>query len=797
MTLNSETYEQLGYFFLGRHLDDENRALLYDSRGLLTHGVCVGMTGSGKTGLCLGLLEEAAMDGIPAIAIDPKGDIGNLLLTFPNLAPSDFLPWVDASEAERSGLSVEQLAERKATQWKTGLESWGQGPERIQRLREKSDIALYTPGSTAGKQVSLLSSFKAPPADVLQRTDVFADRVESTVSGILGLLGMDADPLQSAEHVFLSQIFMNAWRQGQDMDLVSIIQALQNPPFERVGVMHVDDVLPQRARMNVAMRLNNLVASPSFASWLDGDAMDIEKFLYTPEGKPRIAIFSINHLGDAERMFFVTLLLDRVLGWMRAQAGTTSLRALVYMDEVFGYLPPVANPPSKKPLLTMLKQARAHGLGLVLATQNPADLDYKALSNAGTWFLGRLQTDRDITRVMEGLQASGDIPRGELEAQLKALRSRQFVLHSVHRGEPEVFETRWVMSYLKGPLTREDIQRLNQHDTTARSQAAEAAQLSPAPTPITAPSATPVSHAVLPLDGAYYLPVQVPQPEHASLTYRPMLFGAANLHTSNSTMRLCRIVGFQAPPVLLDWTRSNSVEFGPEIMAQTPAVGAHFLEAPREAQDARTQKSWTSAFEDLLLRETKNTTYSCPALKLKSEAGESVESFHQRVHETLRIRRDAEIDKLHESYDKKIRTEQDQVERAKDKLEREQAEHRDSKMMSAVNVGSSLLSAFTGRSRSVSSAVRQTANAASRTQRAAEDVQRAAAALQKEMDDVQRVRNELEEKLRDVGQKWDVSQYPVQNHETPVRKQDLNVQFVGLVYVPYWVRPTGERLRAF
>lgn len=790
MTLNSETYEQLGYFFLGRHLDDQSQALLYDSRGLLTHGVCVGMTGSGKTGLCLGLLEEAAMDGIPAIAIDPKGDIGNLLLTFPDLKPADFLPWVDASEAQRSGLSVEELADRKATQWKAGLESWGQGSDRIKRLREKTDIALYTPGSTAGRQVSLLSSFKAPSPDVLERADVFADRVESTVSGILGLLGMDADPLQSSEHVFLSQVFMHSWKQGIDMDLVSIIQALQNPPFERVGVMHVDDVLPQRARMNFAMRLNNLVASPSFASWLDGDAMDIEKFLYTPEGKPRIAIFSINHLGDAERMFFVTLLLDRVLGWMRAQAGTTSLRALVYMDEVFGYLPPVANPPSKKPLLTMLKQARAHGLGLVLATQNPADLDYKALSNAGTWFLGRLQTDRDIARVMEGLQAAGDIPRAALEAQLKALRSRQFVLHSVHRGAPEVFETRWVMSYLKGPLTREDIQRLNRLDGSKGST--RPAQYVPEAIP-SLPHASPV----LPSSGAYYLPVHVPQPSQATLTYRPMLYGTANLHTPSRTERVCRIVGFGAPPVVLDWTRASAVQFGPEILSQSPMPSASFLDVPREAEDARTIKTWTSAFEDYLLRDTKNTSFSCPALRLKSEPGESAESFHQRVHEALRTRRDAEVDKLHESYDKKIRQEQDQVERAQDKLDREQAEHRDSKMMSAVNVGSSLLSAFTGRSRSVSSAVRQTANAASRTQRTADDVQRASAALQKEMEDVQRVRAELEEKLRDVGQKWDISQYPIQQQDVVIRKQDLSVQFVGLVYVPYWVQTTGERLRAF
>lgn len=780
MSLKSEVFEQLGYFYLGRTVEPTPEPLLYDSRGLLTHGVCLGMTGSGKTGLCIGLLEEAAMDGVPAIIIDPKGDLGNLMLTFPDLQPADFEPWVDDAEAQRAGMSVSEFARQKAERWKSGLADWGQGPDRIRRLKETCDFALYTPGSNAGRQVSMLSSLEAPTSDVLGRSDLLADRIENTVSGLLGLLNMDADPIQSSEHVFLSQVFQQAWSKGQSMDLVAIIRALQNPPFEQVGVLHVDDVLPQRSRMALAMRLNNLVASPSFASWLEGDSMDISKILYAPDGKPRIAIFSINHLGDAERMFFVTLLLDRILGWMRAQAGTSSLRALVYMDEVFGYLPPVANPPSKKPLLTMLKQARAHGLGLVLATQNPADLDYKALSNAGTWMLGRLQTDRDIARVIEGLQASGDFPKAEIEAQIRALKSRQFVLHSVHRDAPEVFETRWVMSYLKGPMTREDIERLNQ---------------TPGAPPISAAEPS-IPAQTQPAGEAYYLPVRVPPRPDTKLVYRPMLFGSANWHGSQQTSSINRIVGFGTGPVPVDWTRSNTVDFGVETLVSTPEDGT-FLDAPREARDPKTLNSWKTGFAELLARSVQNNSFACPSLRLKSTPGESAESFYQRVNDELRIKRDAEIDKLHAAYDKKLRQEQDQVNRAHQKLEREQSLHRELKMKGAVSVGSSLLNAFSGRRGAVTRAAKQTTADAMKAQRKAQDVEQASTNLQKEIDDVHRVQAELEAELHRVAARWDSSQHPVQTSEVPVKKQEIEVMFVGLVYVPYWVSPSNERIRAF
>jgi len=406
-----EDFEKLGVFYLGKTYDLAQKAstdtlLLYDSKDLVTHAVTVGMTGSGKTGLCIGLIEEAAIDNIPAIIIDPKGDLGNLLLTFPQLRGEDFLPWINEDDARKKGMTPEAYAEAQAALWKKGLASWGQDGARIQMLRDAADFVIYTPASNAGVPVSILNSFAAPPAAVLEDGEMMRERVSTTVTSLLGLLGIDADPIQSREYILLSTILDLMWQQGQDVDLAALIQLVQTPPVTKIGVLDLDSFYPAKARFDLVMALNSLLASPGFSAWLEGEALDIDQILYTPQGKPRIAIFSIAHLGDRERMFFVSLLLNQVLSWMRGLTGTTSLRALLYIDEIFGYLPPVSNPPSKLPLLTMLKQARAFGVGVVLATQNPVDLDYKALSNAGTWFIGRLQTERAPLRAAVGVSTA-------------------------------------------------------------------------------------------------------------------------------------------------------------------------------------------------------------------------------------------------------------------------------------------------------------------------------------------------------------------------------------------------------
>ncbi|MCG8455740.1 MAG: hypothetical protein MI919_05620, partial [Holophagales bacterium] len=424
--------------------------------------VCLGMTGSGKTGLGITLLEEAAIDGIPSIVIDPKGDMANLLLTFPGLDGADFRPWIDPGRAARAGQDADTYAAAQASLWKNGLAKWDQSGERIARLRQAADFQVLTPGSETGRPVSILGSFRAPGPELLEDPDLFQERIATTSSSLLALLGIDADPIRSREAILLSNLLAQAWREGNDLDLPSLILGIQDPPFEKVGILPLESFYPAKERFELALALNNLLASPSFQGWMAGEPLEVDRLLHTPEGKPRVSILSIAHLSDAERMFFVSLLLGQVLGWMRTRPGTSALRAVLYMDEIFGYLPPTANPPSKKPLLTLLKQARAFGLGLVLATQNPVDLDYKALSNIGTWLVGRLQTERDQARLMDGLLSAGaGLERSRLESLIAGLDKRVFLLHNVHEDAPVLFRVRWAMSYLRGPLTRQEIKRLS------------------------------------------------------------------------------------------------------------------------------------------------------------------------------------------------------------------------------------------------------------------------------------------------------------------------------------------------
>ncbi|MBO9469292.1 ATP-binding protein [Endozoicomonas sp. G2_2] len=471
-----QDYEKLGAFYLGREHDlasgkTGTAPLLYDAKDLTTHAVIIGMTGSGKTGLGVGLIEEAAIDGVPVIAIDPKGDLGNLLLTFPDLAAADFEPWVDPAAASTRGKTIAAHASAQAELWRKGLASWNQDGARIRRLKEAAEFGIFTPGSTAGIPISVLSSFDAPSAALRDDAEAFAERIQATAISILTLLGIDADPLSSREYILISNILQHSWQAGRSLDLPGLIGAIQSPPIKRIGVMDLEAMFPAQDRFALAMQLNNLLASPGFATWMQGQALSARSLFYTDEGRPRVSVLSIAHLTDAERMFFVTLLLGEIIAWMRAQPGTSSLRAVLYMDELFGYMPPTANPPSKTLFLTLLKQARAYGLGLVLSTQNPVDLDYKGLSNTGTWFIGRLQTERDKNRVLDGLEGAGagggPFDRGAMAQTLAGLGKRVFLLHNVHETEPVVFHTRWALSYLPGPLTREQIRRLTRASAPA------------------------------------------------------------------------------------------------------------------------------------------------------------------------------------------------------------------------------------------------------------------------------------------------------------------------------------------
>src|SRR5665647_1009619 len=467
-----QDFEKLGVFYLGKEYNLEEGKLeedlvLYKSKDLTTHAVIIGMTGSGKTGLGIGIIEEAALDNIPVIAIDPKGDLGNLALTFPKLRGEDFRPWINLNEASNLGVTADEYAESQAQLWKEKLAEWGQAGDRIQKLHDAVDITVYTPGGSAGPGVSVLQSFNAPPAVLQNDKDAYRDRIHITTTSLLSLIGIEGDLFTSKEHILLANILENSWNSGKNLGLPELITAIQSPPMSQIGVM-------DKERFQLAMMLNNLLASPGFKVWMEGEPLDVNRFLYNHAGKPRVSIFSIAHLSEKERMFFVAMLLNEILSWARSQSGTGSLRAILYMDELFGYLPPTANPPSKTPLLTLLKQARAYGLGLVLSTQNPVDLDYKALSNAGTWFIGRLQTDQDKDRVLSGLEgaaAGGAFDKKRTEKILSGLGKRIFYLHSVNEDEPTIFSTRWALSYLAGPLTREQISALPNNKATTEDAA--------------------------------------------------------------------------------------------------------------------------------------------------------------------------------------------------------------------------------------------------------------------------------------------------------------------------------------
>jgi hypothetical protein len=705
----AEDFEKLGVFYMGRPYDLATKQakpgwLLYDSKDLVTHAVCVGMTGSGKTGLCLALLEEAAIDSIPAIIIDPKGDLGNLMLTFPRLSGEDFQPWINEDDARKKGLSLADYAKGQAELWTKGLASWQQDGARIQRLRDAADVAIYTPGSNAGLPVSILKSFAAPAADVREDAELLRERISTTVTSLFGLLGIEADPIQSREHILLSTILDQTWKKEEDLDLASLIQAIQSPPVSKIGVMEVESFFPSKDRFALAMKLNNLLAAPGFQAWLEGEALDIQSLMYTSAGKPRHAIFSIAHLNDAERMFFVTLLLSQMVGWMRAQSGTISLRALLYMDEIFGYFPPVSSPPSKLPLMTLLKQARAFGLGVVLATQNPVDLDYKGLANTGTWFIGRLQTERDKARVLEGLEgastsAGKKFDRGRMEQTLAGLGSRIFLMNNVHEDEPVVFETRWCLSYLRGPLTRTQIKALMDPVRAAHTSAE-----SSVPTVKPTKSAKGGARPMLPPDvPQHFVPIRGTQPDGSELVYAPTLLGSSQIRFSDSksgidsTQDLTVLAPIADGPVAVDWDRATEAELAVADLEQEPEEGAQFLALPTSAGKAKCYAEWNREFASWLFRTQKLELFKSPSTKEVSSPGESERDFRVRLQQTGREIRDKAVEALRQKYASRIAARQERIRRAELAKEKQQAESRASQMQAAISVGASILGAFLGR----------------------------------------------------------------------------------------------------
>jgi len=779
--------EGLGYFYLGRRYDLDRSELLaepilYDSRDLTTHAVCVGMTGSGKTGLCVALLEEAAIDGIPALAIDPKGDLGNLLLTFPELAERDFRPWVDETEAARAGHTPDEHARVVAAQWRKGLADWGQDGARIARLRHAVDAAIYTPASRAGRPLAVLASLAAPPAETRADPEAMAERVDATAGALLSLVRIDADPLRSREHVLLATILAQAWNNGADTTLADLIHLVQKPPFERVGTFALESFFPRKERFDLALALNNLMASPRFASWTEGEPLDLERLLYTKEGKPRLAIVSIAHLDERERMFLVSMLLNEVVSWVRRQPGSQSLRAILYMDEVFGYLPPTASPPSKKPLITLLKQARAHGLGVVLATQNPVDLDYKALSNAGTWFLGRLQTERDKMRVLDGLQSvagGSGMNREDLDKTLSSLGKRVFLMHDVHENEPVVFQSRWALSYLAGPLTREQIARLEHRDDEP---VPAASQVAP---PVGAATASADTRPVVPpgIEEVFLSPSASVSPT-AYLVYRPALLGTATIHYVDrkaglDEWQIVTLIG-RFDDGGAAWTAA--LDLPPPATAPEPAASAAFLPLPDAAVRPTAYRAWSRALESYLRQERTLSLWRCERLGLFSRAVETRGDFVRRVAERARTERDEAVAKMRAKYAPKVAGLTERIRRAEQRVDRERDQYRAEKTQTAISIGTTILGTLFGR-RSVSGATTAMRGASRAAQQRA-DVDRAVEDVESLRGQLQDLESALRDELASIAADYEGMAEDVHEVGIAPRKSDITVDRVTLAWVP-------------
>lgn len=823
-------------FYLGRIFDPvknqtTDEPLLYDPDDLTTHAFVTGMTGSGKTGLCIGLLEEAALQGIPALMIDPKGDITNALLHFPGLNPQDFQPWINPDQARRDGKSIEQAAVDEAATWKKGLAQWGIGPERLRALSDSAQFAIYTPGSDAGIPVSILASLKAPPIPWEANRELLREKISSTVTALLGLVGMqDVDPVRSREHILLANIFEHAWSQGRDLDLNELILQTQNPPFSRLGAFDVNTFFPERDRFQLAMLLNNILAAPAFQSWIEGQPLEIANLLYATDGRPRHSVFYIAHLPDAERMFFVTLLYSALETWMRTQTGISSLRAIIYFDEIFGYLPPVSNPPSKQPMMRMLKQARAFGVAQVLASQNPVDMDYKALSNSGTWFIGKLQTEQDKQRLLDGLESAtgGGLNRGEYDRLISALGKRIFLLHNVHERHPQLFQTRWAMNYLAGPLTRVQIPVLNELAGVGKAAVLSTTAAAPVGTGI-GPAATAgpelavsaeeqrremgsetkpavpsgIAEYILPNNITFTQSFQASgrslpdEAYHIGLLYRPVLLAQAHVsflqrkYNLEYQLRRAALLSGQDATGLIPWDEYPGLPVELSALDAKPDPQGRFAVLESPLTDPGAMKSMEKDFEDWAYRTSQAIVRANESLNIYVGPDVSQSEYRAMCTQAAREHRDEELAELSASFDKKIERLKDLLSKEERELREDEGEHSQRKMEELGTHAENVLSLFVGRSR------RRLSTSLSKrrmTEKAKADVEESREAIEDYTEEIADLEAEKAQALEEVNEKWrEIAEGMSEITVTPYKK-DVKVELFGVAWMPYHIVKIGDAL---
>jgi hypothetical protein len=824
-------------FYLGRAYDPlkqtvTEKEVTYDPADLTTHAVVTGMTGSGKTGLCIVLLEEAALQGIPAIIIDPKGDLTNLLLHFPDLAPQDFQPWIDADLARRAGKTLEQVSADASISWREGLKEWGIPQERILALKNAAQFAIFTPGSDAGIPVSVLSSLVAPEISWQENREVLREKITSTVTALLGLVGYnDIDPLRSREHILLANIFENEWSQGKNVELAELILQTQTPPFEKLGAFPVETFFPAKDRMELAMVLNNILAAPAFETWREGQPLNIGSMLYTADHRPRHNVFYLAHLSDPERMFFVTLLLSAVETWMRTQSGSPSLRALLYMDEIYGYLPPQRNPPSKQPLLRMLKSARAFGLGLLLATQNPVDVDYKALSNAGTWFIGKLQTEQDKNRLLDGLEsAGGGISRIVFDKLISSLGKRVFVLHNIHARQPELLQTRSTMNFLAGPLTRNQIPALNKlvnaeaissplGGSHVSEQPTLAPVMEPAPTSRpTAPQSQPptariqTSSTKPPIPAwihEYFLPQNYSLPEAFSaaqktmpaevmidgVIYRPTLLATAEVHVLDRKhgvdSELTRAALVKTPDKRGS-VRWEEYPLSPSVLDSidtSPVPSARFSSIDAPLNDVKLMTALQKDFTDWVFRNSSVKARVNQSLKGFAGPDVSQAEFMTACAEAARDARDAEIAKKTATLDRQLKTLEDKLAREERELREDEAELSNRKIEEAGTHLENLTGLFGGRRKA--SRLSSSLTKRRMTEQAKADVEESVDAIEQFKQQIADAENRRAETLAEINDRWGRVVNEITEVTIAPKKTDVFVKLFGVAWMPYYVIKAG------
>lgn len=819
--------------YLGRQVTERDEVgtddVLYPLDHLTTHALMLGATGSGKTGLGLVLVEEALRQGIPALLLDVKGDLANLLLTFPDLAPTSFAPWIDADAAARQGRTPEEAAAAVAARWREGLEAWGLGPEAVQSLRQNADLMLCTPGMQAGRPVDILARFSAPPSDDPDET---ALRAQGLASALLGLAGIEADPLHSREHILLTTLIRHTWDAQKALDIPTLIQQVQQPPLARVGVFDLESFFPQKERFELALTLNNLIAAPGFARWREGQPLDIDHFLTTENGRPRATVFYMAHLPEEQRRFFLTLFLEEVRTWIRHQAGTRTLRALLFFDEVYGYLPPHPyNPPTKTPLMALVKQGRAVGLGVVLATQNPADLDYKGLGNIGTWFVGALRTERDKHRVLEGMEgtiATSGLRSADVETALSRLRPRVFLMHDANAGTLRFFHSRWALSYLRGPLTGAEVRTLVDDtapaplpsDVMASTGQPHAASHAPdvvQPTPpvrtaaavLTQVETSPHPPAVDPGIPQAFLPATITATwalrsaglastgaagsgtPVSRLVHRPYLLGMGTAHIINdrADVSLSDEQIWRVPPSneswALRWDQGEMIQLNLNDLSRAPLGQGFYEPLPRAMARKSDYPKWESALKTHIYRRSEITIWTCPALRLYSSPDETKGAFLERCRREIENRLQAEVAEARRKHESKMSQLEARIRREELELEKDEDRLQERRREELLSGAESVLSIFSRR-RAASRALSQT----SRQRRYVKD----ARAAVEESEETLRIYAEQAAEL-EAGWKATEAQITATWHaaldqigETTVRakRADIAIRFCGLVWFPFW-----------